>query len=73
MFNSEFYDMLSGLLPPDAFLVFVVCCTVMGISAPFSVLLDVFFIDVGDFRDFGNGLHFTGLGYFNIGFVFHFN
>lgn len=27
--------MLSGLLPPDAFLVFVVCCTVMGISAPF--------------------------------------
>ena len=28
-------NMLSGLLPPDAFLVFVVCCTVMGISAPF--------------------------------------
>lgn len=30
-------NMLSGLLPPDAFLVFVVCCTVMGISAPFTV------------------------------------
>ena len=28
-------NMLSGLLPPDAFLVFVVCRTVMGISAPF--------------------------------------
>ena len=30
-----FKKRLSGLLPPDAFLVFVVCCTVMGISAPF--------------------------------------
>lgn len=36
-------NMLSGLLPPDAFLVFVVCCTVMGISAPFYGVQDAIF------------------------------
>ena len=36
-------NMLSGLLPPDAFLVFVVCCTVMGFPLHFTVCKMRFF------------------------------
>ncbi len=35
--------MTSGFLPPDAFIVFIVCCTVMGIAAPFYSVQNAIF------------------------------